>query len=54
MWEQGVRWVDARRYGRLAALPVDRPGDSKFQNMLVPAGECDARGLGVPCSPLGN
>ncbi len=54
MWEQGTRWVDARRYGRLAALPVDRPGDSKFDNMLVPAGECDARGLGVPCEPLGN
>jgi len=54
MWEQGVRWIDARRYGRLAALPVDRPGDSKFPNMLVPAGECDARGLGVPCNPLGG
>lgn len=54
MWEQGTRWVDARRYGRLAALPTDRPGDSKFPNMLVPAGECDARGLGVPCSPLGQ
>ncbi len=54
MWEQGTRWIDARRYGRLAALPVDRPGDSKFENMLVPAGECDARGLGVPCEPLGN
>ena len=54
MWEQGTRWLDARRYGRLAALPVDRPGDSKFPNMLVPAGECDARGMGVPCNPLGN
>jgi len=54
MWEQGTRWLDARRYGRLAALPVDRPGDSKFPSMLVPAGECDARGMGVPCNPLGN
>lgn len=54
MWEQGTRWIDARRYGRLEQLPVDRPGDSKFTNMLVPAGECDARGLGVPCTPLGN
>ena len=57
MWEQGTRWIDARRYGRLAALPVDRPTppngpDTKFQNMLVPAGECDARGLGVPCTPM--
>ena len=54
MWEQGVRWIDARRYGRLAALPVDRPGDTKFTNMLVPVGECDARGMSVPCTPLGN
>lgn len=54
MWEQGTRWIDARRYGRLAALPVDRPGDTKFNQMLVPAGECDARGLVVPCTPLGN
>jgi hypothetical protein len=54
MWEQGVRWIDARRYGRLQALPVDRPGDTKFTNMLVPVGECDARGMSVPCTPLGN
>jgi len=59
MWEQGTRWIDARRYGRLAALPVDRPAppngpDTKFNSMLVPTGECDARALTVPCSPLGN
>lgn len=54
MWEQGTRWIDARRYNRLATLPVDRPGDSRYTNMLVPAGECDARGLQVPCTPLGN
>lgn len=52
MWEQGTRWIDARRYNRLASLPVDRPGDSHYTNMLVPAGECDARGLAVPCTPL--
>jgi hypothetical protein len=59
MWEQGTRWIDARRYGRLAALPVDRPAppngpDTKFNSMLVPVGECDARGLAVPCNPLAN
>jgi len=54
MWEQGTRWIDARRYNRLNTLPVDRPGDSRYNNMLVPAGECDARGLSVPCSPLGG
>jgi hypothetical protein len=52
MWSQGTRWLDARRYGRLAALPVDRPGDTVFQNMIVPSAECDARGLTSPCTPL--
>jgi hypothetical protein len=54
MWEQGTRWIDARRYNRLTDLPVDRAGDSRYTNMLIPAGECDARGLAVPCTPLGN
>lgn len=52
MWEQGTRWIDARRYDRLAALPLDRPGDQVFPNMLVPADECAARGLDAPCEPL--
>jgi starch-binding outer membrane protein, SusD/RagB family len=52
MWTQGTRWLDARRYGRLGTLPIDRPGDSVFDNMLVPSGECDSRGLATPCSPL--
>jgi hypothetical protein len=52
MWSQGTRWIDARRYDRLGDLPVDRPGDSVFQNMIVPAAECDARGLSSPCTPL--
>jgi hypothetical protein len=52
MWTQGTRWMDARRYDRLGDLPIDRPGDSVFQNMIVPAAECDARGLDSPCTPL--
>jgi len=51
LWEQGVRWIDARRYGRLASLPIDRPGDAVFPSLIVPAGECDARGLDSPCTP---
>ena len=51
LWEQGVRWIDARRYGRLASLPIDRVGDQVFPSMIVPAGECDARGLDTPCTP---
>jgi hypothetical protein len=50
MWTQGTRWIDARRYGRVATLPIDRTGDVVHQNMLIPAAECDARRLKVPCS----
>lgn len=52
MWSQGTRWLDARRYNRLNTLPIDRPGDSVFQNMLIPAAECTARGLPTPCTVL--
>jgi hypothetical protein len=54
MWAQGTRWIDARRYGRLQSLPIDRQGDSLYPNMLVPASECDARGQKLPCEPLGS
>jgi starch-binding outer membrane protein, SusD/RagB family len=64
LWEQGTRWMDARRYNRLgpndgvvrggapgsAALPLDRANDVVHPQMLVPAGECDARRLPVPCT----
>jgi len=50
MWAQGTRWVDARRYNRIAALPLSRPGDVVHPHMLIPAAECDARGLEPPCS----
>jgi starch-binding outer membrane protein, SusD/RagB family len=62
LWEQGTRWIDARRYNRIGsngtvrggapgslALPIDRNGDVIHTQMLVPAAECDARGLSVPC-----
>ena len=52
MWQQGTRWIDARRYNRLADLPRDRTGDTVYPNMIVPASECDARGLPSPCTPL--
>ena len=50
MWTQGTRWIDARRYNRLSTLPIDRPGDVVHPHMLIPASECDARGLQDPCS----
>jgi hypothetical protein len=52
MWQQGTRWIDARRYNRLNSLPVDRVGDTRYTNMIVPAAECDARRLTSPCTPL--
>ena len=53
LWSHGARWIDARRYDRLSSLPIDRTGDQVHPYMLVPAAECDARGLQVPCTPLG-
>lgn len=50
MFSQGVRWVDARRYNRLNTLPLDRTGDVVHPHMLIPASECDARGMDPPCS----
>lgn len=50
MFTQGVRWVDARRYNRINTLPIDRTGDVVHPHMLIPAAECDARGLEPPCS----
>ena len=50
MWTQGTRWIDARRYDRLDTLPIDREGDVVHPHMLIPAAECDARGLTDPCS----
>jgi len=49
MWTQGTRWIDARRYGRTGTLPLDRPGDIIYPNMIIPAAECDARSLPTPC-----
>jgi hypothetical protein len=54
IFEQGVRWIDARKYGRLSALPLDRAGDIVHEHQIVPTAECDARALAVPCNPLGN
>lgn len=54
MWTQGTRWIDARRYDRLDSLPIDRPTDTVFEHMLVPANECSARNMDVPCNPLGG
>jgi len=50
LWEQGARWIDARRFGRLAAIPTDIPGAFGTPGnvpsvMPVPLSECNARNL---------
>ena len=56
MWEQGTRWVDARRYGLLANIPTDIPNGNVPpgavpQVMPIPDNECNARGLASGCAP---
>src|SRR6266699_93417 len=51
LWEQGTRWIDARRFNRLGDIPPDIPpsfpaGPGRVPPIMpVPKGECDARGL---------
>jgi hypothetical protein len=55
MWEQGTRWIDARRYGLLTttipANPSPLTGGHVPTVMPVPESECQARGLGSTCTP---
>ena len=39
MFEGGHRWIDARHYGRLDALPLDRSGDVVFSTLPIPTSE---------------
>lgn len=43
LYEGAHRWIDARRYGRLDQLPVDRPGDVVFATLPIPSDETNAR-----------
>jgi hypothetical protein len=43
MFEQGVRWIDARRYDRLDQLPKELPEENVFDRFPIPQTECDAR-----------
>jgi hypothetical protein len=55
LWEQGARWIDARRFGLLSTIPPAVPGGNVPTRMPVPADECNARGLNSSnCSPLGT
>jgi hypothetical protein len=39
LWE-GHRWVDLRRFGRIATLPLDAPGHFRQIQQPVPQAEC--------------
>ena len=52
MWEQGTRWNDARRYGKLATIEPGVTGGVVPTIMPIPETECSARGLGSGCTPL--
>lgn len=62
LWEQGARWVDARRFGQLGTIELGWvasafpgfPPPAVPTRMPVPSSECEARGLGAVCSPLGT
>jgi starch-binding outer membrane protein, SusD/RagB family len=47
MYEGGHRWLDARHYGRLATLPIDRPANTPpdviFSTLPIPTAEVLSR-----------
>ena len=43
MWEGGHRWIDARRYNRLAQLPKALPAHLIFPYLPLPLNECTPR-----------
>src|SRR6266513_2246810 len=45
LWEQGTRWIDARRFRLLATIPAAVTGGSVPVGVPVPAPACDARNL---------
>ena len=41
LFAEGHRWIDARRYGRLGELPIDRAGDDVFDRFPIPQNDLD-------------
>lgn len=52
LWEQGARWIDARRFHRLGDILADVPSGNVPPMMPVPLTECQARN--IPTSPVTN
>lgn len=40
---EGHRWIDARRFGRLESLPLDKPEHTRNRRYPIPLAECNAR-----------
>jgi hypothetical protein len=43
LYEGGHRWIDMRRTGKLAGIPLDRVGDVRHATLPIPTDECLAR-----------
>lgn len=43
LFEGGHRWIDARRHGKLATLPKDKPTHTVHERYPLPVAETDAR-----------
>lgn len=60
LWEQGTRWIDARRFNRLGDILADVPSGNVPPMMPIPLTECQARNVAtkpvtndvVTCTPL--
>jgi len=48
MYENGDRWLDARKYGRIQDLERDREGDVNWPYTMIPINECIQRGSSQP------
>jgi len=52
LWEQGTRWLDARRFNRLGDIINELPSLPFAPKVMpLPKAECDRRGLGDNCQP---
>ena len=51
LFEGGHRWIDARRFGRIDMLPLDKPEHKRNRRYPLPLAECNAR-TGEPACEL--
>ncbi len=52
LWEQGTRWLDARRFNRMGDIVNELPSLPFAPRVMpLPKAECDRRGLGDNCQP---